>query len=86
MPLVIWRLPHPVRGIVVFLVIFVFVAVAGGFGMGLPELAVLALLASGVALVVATRTRGDTAFHPDPRPECDVLCRCPGSLMGRSCR
>jgi hypothetical protein len=59
MPLVIWRLPHPVRGTVVFLVIFVAGSMAGGFGMGLPELALLALLASGVALVVATRTRGD---------------------------
>jgi hypothetical protein len=56
MPLVIWRLPHPVRGIVVFLVVFVVGSTLGGFGMGIPELAVLALLAAGVALVVAART------------------------------
>src|SRR4051794_29867992 len=59
MPVVIWRLPHPVRGIVLFLVTFVAGSMAGGFGMGLPELALLALLASAVALVVATRTGGD---------------------------
>lgn len=55
----IWRLPHPVRGIVVFLLIFVAGSMLGGFGMGLPELAVLALLAAGVALVAATHTTGD---------------------------
>jgi hypothetical protein len=59
MPLVIWRLPHPVRGIVVFLGLFVAGSLLGGFGMGIPELAVWTLLAAGVALVVATRTRGD---------------------------
>ena len=58
MPLVIWRLPHPVRGIVVFFGIFVAGSALGGFGMGIPELAVLALVAAGVALAVATRTRG----------------------------
>jgi hypothetical protein len=31
------------------------------FAMGLPELAVLALLAAGAGLVVATRTSGDGA-------------------------
>ena len=55
----IWRLPHPVRGIVVFLIIFIAGSTLGGFGMGLPELAVLAILAGGVALVVATRAAGD---------------------------
>jgi hypothetical protein len=59
MPLVIWRLPHPVRGIVVFFGILTAGSTLGGFGMGIPELAVLALLAAGVALVAATRTRGD---------------------------
>jgi hypothetical protein len=59
MLLMIWRLPHPVRGIVVFLIIFVAGSTLGGFGMGLLELAVLALLAAGVAMVVATRTTGD---------------------------
>jgi hypothetical protein len=60
MPLVIWRLPHPVRGIVAFLGIFAVGAIVGhlvdGFGMGLPELALLALVSAGAALVVATRT------------------------------
>lgn len=55
----IWRLPHPVRGIGAFLIIFVAGSTLGGFGMGLPELAVLALLAAGVALVFAIRTTGD---------------------------
>jgi hypothetical protein len=59
MSLVIWRLPHAGRGIVVFLVIFIAGSVVGGFAMGLLELAVLALLAAGVALAVATRTSGD---------------------------
>jgi hypothetical protein len=59
MRLVIWRLPHPVRGIVVFVVIFAAGAMLGGFGMGLPELGVLALLAGGAAFVVATFTSGD---------------------------
>jgi hypothetical protein len=59
MPLVIWRLPHPVRGIVAFLGIFIAGSMLGGFGVGIPELAVLGLLAAGVALVVATRTTGD---------------------------
>jgi hypothetical protein len=63
--LVIWRLPHPVRGIVTFLLVFVVGAMLGttldAFGMGLPELAVLALLAAGAGLVVATRTSGDNA-------------------------
>jgi hypothetical protein len=56
---VIWRLPHPVRGILVFLVIFSVGSALGGFGMGMPELAVLALVAAAVAGVVATRTSGD---------------------------
>lgn len=62
MPLVIWRLPHPVRGIVAFLVVFTVGSLVGhmvdGFGMGLPELAILTLGAAGAALVVATRTSG----------------------------
>ena len=65
LPLVIWRLPHPVRGIVTFLLVFVagwmLGAMLDAFGMGLPELAVLALLAGGAGLVVATRTSGDSA-------------------------
>lgn len=61
--LVIWRLPHPLRGIVTFLLIFVAGWMSGAmvdaFGMGLPELAVLALIAAGAGLVVATRSSGD---------------------------
>jgi hypothetical protein len=56
MPVMIWRLPHPVRGIVTFLAIFVLGSALGGFGMGLPELALLVLLAGAAALFVATRT------------------------------
>jgi hypothetical protein len=56
---VIWRLPHPGRGIATFLVIFVVGRMLGGFAMGLLELAVLALLAAGAGLLVATRTSGD---------------------------
>jgi hypothetical protein len=60
---VIWRLPHPGRGIVAFLVIFALGSTLGhivdGFGMGLPELALLGLVSAGAALVVATRTPGD---------------------------
>lgn len=68
MPLMIWRLPHPVRGIVVFLIIFIAGSMLGGFGMGLPELAVLALVAAGVALVVATRKTGDDRSPSRPAP------------------
>lgn len=59
----IWRLPHPVRGIIVFLGIFFAGSAIGGFAMGIPELAVLGILAAGVALVVATRkTATDRPF------------------------
>jgi hypothetical protein len=61
MSVVIWRLPHPVRGIVAFLAIVAAGSMLGGFGMGLPELAVLALVAIGIGLVVATRTSEDSS-------------------------
>jgi hypothetical protein len=48
-----------VRGIVVFLAIVLLGSLVGGFGMGLPELGILALAALVVAGVVATRTSGD---------------------------
>jgi len=68
MPLVIWRLPHPVRGLFTFLVVFVAGGILGAmvdrFGIGLPELAGLALLASGAGLLAATRTSGDGASSP----------------------
>jgi hypothetical protein len=63
--LVVWRLPHPVRGIVTFFLVFVagwmLGAMRDAFGMGLRELALLALLAAGTGLVVATRTSGASA-------------------------
>jgi hypothetical protein len=62
--LVIWRLPHPARGIVTFLVILALGTVLGGFAMGLPELAALALLAAGAGLFVGTRTSGDRTASP----------------------
>jgi hypothetical protein len=62
-PLVIWRLPHPVRGIVVFLVTFALGSMVGhlvdGFRMGLPELVLLGLVSAAAALGVATRSSGD---------------------------
>jgi hypothetical protein len=62
-PLVIWRLPHPVRGIVVFLVTFALGSMVGhlvdGFRMGLPELVPLGLVSAAAALGVATRSSGD---------------------------
>jgi len=36
-------------------------AILDAFGMGLPELAVLTLLAAGTGFVVASRTSGDSA-------------------------
>ena len=55
----IWRLPHPVRGLVAGLLVFVALpALTGlaGFGMGVPELLLVLLLAVGTCLFVATRT------------------------------
>lgn len=63
--LMIRRLPHPVRGLVTFALVFVagwmLGAMVDAFGMGLPELALLALIAGGTGLVAATRTSGDSA-------------------------
>jgi hypothetical protein len=60
MTFVIWRLPHPVRGLITALLVLVAGSMLGamvdGFAMGLPELAILALLAAGAGLFVATRT------------------------------
>ena len=54
----IWRLPHPIRGILAFLTVFVIGALLGaflyGFGIGIAELAFLGLL-SCVAFVIASR-------------------------------
>jgi hypothetical protein len=63
--LVIWRLPHPVRGMVAFLLVllagWMLGAMGDAFGMGLVELTLLAVIAGGTGLVVATRTSGDSA-------------------------
>jgi hypothetical protein len=63
--LVIWRLPHPVRGMVAFLLVllagWMLGAMGDAFGMGLVELTVLAVIAGGTGLVVATRSSGDSA-------------------------
>jgi hypothetical protein len=59
MTLVIWRLPHPIRGIVAFLVVFLAGAMLGGFGMGVPELVALALLATVAFVLASTRTSRD---------------------------
>jgi hypothetical protein len=63
--LVIWRLPHPVRGLVAFLLVllagWMLGAMGDAFGMGLVELTVLAVIAGGTGLVVATRSSGDSA-------------------------
>ena len=50
----IWRLPHPVRGIVAFVLVWVVGASLIGFGLGHVEMVALTLLASG-ALVLASR-------------------------------
>jgi hypothetical protein len=47
---VIWRLAHPVRAMVTFVLVFVGLAlVLGGFGIGLLELLVMALVATAAA-------------------------------------
>ena len=50
----IWRLPHPVRGILAFLVVWIGGAALFGFGVGVPEGIVLSFLAL-IAFVVASR-------------------------------
>jgi hypothetical protein len=62
---VIWRLPHPVRGLVTALLVFVAGSLVGAmvdaFAMGLPELAVLALVSAGAGLFAATHTSSNGA-------------------------
>ena len=64
----IWRLPHPVRGLVTFVLVFAAGSMLGAlvdaFGVGLPELALLTLLAAGAGLVAATRTPDDSGSSP----------------------
>ena len=78
MPLMIWRLPHPVRGIVVFLIIFVAGSSLGGFGMGLPELAVLAPVSGWRR----SGGRNPNDRRQPPRPCRESLPEC----IARSCR
>jgi hypothetical protein len=59
MRLVIWKLPHPIRGIAAFLGVVFVGALFGGFGIGVPELVVLVLLAGGAFVLASTRTSGD---------------------------
>jgi hypothetical protein len=67
----IWKLPHPVRGIVVFLAVWLGGTALGGFGMGVFEVAVLTLLALG-ALSLANRPWGGT------KPLATALASWPG--------
>jgi len=50
----IWRLPHPVRGIVAFVLVWIGGAALVAFGVGIPEMLVLTILAS-IAFVLASR-------------------------------
>ena len=59
----IWRLPHPIRGVVAFLVVFVAGAPLTGFGMGMPEMVGLTLLASGAFVVASTRISAERDAH-----------------------
>ncbi|MFT3871389.1 MAG: hypothetical protein QM714_01895 [Nocardioides sp.] len=65
MPLVIWKVPHPLRGLVVFLVIFAVGLALGGFGMGAPELLLLTFLAGAAGYAAATRSARwrDDRYH-----------------------
>ena len=53
------KLPHPFLGVLAFLLVWVAGTVFVGFGVGVPELIVLTLLAS-MAFAVVNR-------HPTPR-------------------
>lgn len=53
----VWRLPHPVRGIIAFALVWAGGATLLGFGAGVPELAGLFLVAAS-ALAIANRWPG----------------------------
>lgn len=49
----IWRLPHPVRGILAFLWVGAGGVMLSGFGLGAPELVVLTVVATGAFVLVS---------------------------------
>ena len=51
----IWRLPHPGLGLAAFLLVWGAGAMLIGFGLGLPEMIGLALLAVGAFALVNKR-------------------------------
>ena len=51
----IWRLPHPVRGLAALVLVLLVGSTFGGFGVGLPELTLMLLLAVGALAVAGTR-------------------------------
>lgn len=48
----IWRLPHPLLGLLAGLAMFLGITSAAGFGVGLAELLVIALLSVATTLLV----------------------------------
>jgi hypothetical protein len=64
---VIWRLGHPIRGLVAGFVVFVVICSLVGFGMGLPELLVAAII-SGIAFVLASRDSSSAWAHLQSQP------------------
>ncbi len=51
----IWRLPHPLRGLVAAWLAFMVLLALGGFGIGTPELLVMIAASGAVFWFVATR-------------------------------
>lgn len=58
----IWRLPHPVRGLVAagltFMALTMALSLLVGFGIGTPELAVMLAASGAVFWLVGTRATG----------------------------
>lgn len=58
----IWRLPHPIRGLVAFVAVWwAGGAMLAGFGAGLPELVALTCLATGALALASRRTSSERA-------------------------
>lgn len=51
----VWRLAHPVRGMLAGLAVWVLVGTALGFGVGIPELLIMTALAVMTTVVVGRR-------------------------------